>query len=81
MSKSRKFVLCFAAVGIFSVIDAGAAFATQGLSPNFNSGGETGTQANCVAANTNRWIHNGSVVRGQDRQSEVKNMQDTCAHD
>ena len=81
MSKSRKFVLCLVAVGSFSVINGGAAFATQGLSRNFNSGGETGTQPNCVAAFTNQWIHNGSVVRGQDRQFEVKNMQDTCAHD
>jgi hypothetical protein len=81
MTKSRKFVLCFAAAGACSIFNAGTAFATQGLSPNFNSGGQTGQQLNCVAAFTNQWIHNGSVVRGQDRQTEVRNMQNSCAHD
>jgi hypothetical protein len=56
----------------------GPAFATQPLAPNPTGGSGSFNSNNCVASNTAQWIHNGSVVRSQDRQTEVKGMQATC---
>jgi hypothetical protein len=81
MTKSRKFVLCLAAVGACTLFNAGAAFATQSTSTNFNSGGQTSTQDNCVARFSSQLIHNGSAVRFQDRQSEMKDRLQLCAND
>jgi|GEM_PF-6134043 len=62
MSKFPKFVASPAIVGAFGVVGAGTAFATQPLAPNDNNGGQTGNQANCIAAYSSQVIHNGPVV-------------------
>lgn len=78
----RKLTLLLAtAVAAVGMAIAGTAFATQPVEGNTNNGGQTGTQDNCIAAYSSQVIHNGSAVRGQDRQAEIAALQATCAHD
>ena len=59
----------------------GPAFATQPteFNPPQHPGGSRNSD-NCVAYNSAQVKHNGSAVRNQDRQSEVKGMQASCNH-
>jgi len=54
---------------------AGAASADQALEPNPNA---KSNSDNCIAVSSSQVRHNGSVVRTQDRQTEIKGLQDTC---
>jgi hypothetical protein len=56
----------------------GPAFATQGLAPNPAGGSGSFNSNNCAAYYTAVCIHNGSVVRTQDRQTEVKDNIQPC---
>jgi hypothetical protein len=59
----------------------GPAFATQPteFNPPQHPGGSRNSD-NCVAYNSAQVKHNGSAVRNQNRQSEVKGMQASCNH-
>jgi hypothetical protein len=67
-----------ALVVVMLALAVGPAFATQGLAPNPGGGYGSSNSNNCAAYYTAVWIHNGSVVRYQDRQTEVKTQQAFC---
>jgi hypothetical protein len=58
----------------------GPASATQPVEGSPQGGGSSRSSDNCVAYNSAQVIHNGSAVRDQPRQSEVKGMQASCNH-
>lgn len=43
-----------------------------------NPNQEASNSANCIAIFSAQVTHNGQVVRGQDRQTEIKSLQATC---
>ena len=77
----RKYLALLAALVVVGAVMAMSAFGGQPVTGNDNNGGQTGTQANCIAAYSSQVIHNGTAVSQQDRQAEIKALQETCAHD
>jgi hypothetical protein len=82
---NKRIVMLLSVVALMVVMLAmavGPAFATQGLAPNpsgkQHSGSGSFNSNNCAASDTARWRHNGSVVRNQDRQAEVRRQQEQC---
>jgi hypothetical protein len=65
-------------VSLMVVMAVGPAFATQPVAGSPQGGGSSRTSDNCVAYNSAQVIHNGSAVRFQERQTEVKGMQASC---
>jgi hypothetical protein len=84
--KQRILVLLtvVALIVVMLAMTVGPAFATQGLAPNpsgkQHSDSGSFNSNNCAASETARWRHNGSVVRNQDRQAEVRRQQEQCNH-
>ena len=56
---------------------AGDASATQPLEPNPGTPNAVQSE-NCIAIFSSQVIHNGSVVRTQDRQAEIRALQEIC---
>jgi hypothetical protein len=73
----RRILVLLSVVALMAMA-VGPAFATQGLAPNPGGGSGSSNSNNCAAYYTAVWIHNGSVVRNQDRQTEVKTQQASC---
>jgi hypothetical protein len=63
---------------VMLALAVGPAFATQGLAPNPGGGYGSSNSNNRAAYYPAVWIHNGSVVRYQHRQTEVKTQQAFC---
>jgi hypothetical protein len=84
MKKRIVVLLSVVALVVMGAMAVGPAFATQGLAPNpsgkQHSGSGSFNSHNCAASETARWRHNGSVVRNQDRQAEVRRQQQQCNH-
>ena len=77
----RRIPLLLSVVALMMVMLAMAvepAFATQVLAPNPGGGSDSFNSNNCAAYETAVWIHNGSAVRSQERQTEVKRQQARC---
>lgn len=74
----KRAIVALIGAGIMAMSAVGGASADQptGLEPNPNT--NAGASGNCVAELTAIWRHNGLVVRGQDRQAEVKALQESC---
>lgn len=74
----KRALLALAAAGAMAVVGAGGAFADQptGLEPNPNT--NAFRSDNCIAYFSAQWQHNGLIVRGQDRQEEIKGLQAAC---
>jgi hypothetical protein len=68
----------FALSGVLVIVGASSALADQptGLEPNPNH--NSFTSDNCIAYFSAQWQHNGLIVRGQDRQSEINALQVAC---
>ena len=75
----KRIVMLLTVVALMLVMAVGPAFATQPteFNPPQHPGGSRNSD-NCVAYNSAQVKHNGSAVRNQDRQSEVKGMQASC---
>ena len=82
MMKRILVLLSAVALMVVMAMAVGPAFATQGLAPNpsgkQHSGSGSFNSNNCAASETAQWRHNGSVVRNQDRQAEVRRQQEQC---
>jgi hypothetical protein len=62
-----------------ALVIAVPAFATQPTEPNPpQDPGASRNSDNCVGYFSAQVKHNGSTVRNQDRQTEVRNLQDRC---
>jgi hypothetical protein len=74
----KRAIVALAAAGVMAVSATGAARADQptGLEPNPNT--NSVASDNCLAYYSAIWRHNGLIVRGQDRQAEVKFLQEAC---
>jgi hypothetical protein len=74
----RRTIVALAAAGLMAVAATGTARADQptGLEPNPHT--NSAASDNCLAYYSAIWQHNGLIVRGQDRQAEVKALQQTC---
>jgi hypothetical protein len=74
----KRTLVALAAAGLMAVTAAGGALADQpaGLEPNPNT--NAFTSQNCIAYYSAQWQHNGLIVRDQDRQTEIKELQASC---
>jgi hypothetical protein len=74
----KRAIVALAAAGMMALAATGAARADQptGLEPNPNT--NSIASDNCLAYYSAIWQHNGLIVRDQDRQAEVKSLQEAC---
>jgi len=65
-------------MAVMVVMLAVPAFATQPVVGSPQSGGSSFSSNNCVAYDSALVIHNGTAVRLQQRQAEIKGAQASC---
>ena len=72
-------LLTVVALMMMLAMAVGPAFATQPTEPNPpQDPGASRNSNNCLGYFSAQVKHNGSTVRNQDRQTEVRNLQDRC---
>ena len=78
----KRILVLLAVVTLMMVtlaVAVGPALATQSTEPNPpQDPGASRNSNNCLGYFSAQVKHNGSIVRNQDRQTEVRNLQDRC---
>ena len=74
----RRIMAMLSVMVVMLAMSVAPALATQPVERSPQSGGSSFSSDNCVAYNSAQVIHNGTAVRFQDRQAEVKVAQATC---
>jgi hypothetical protein len=74
----KRIIAVLSMMAVMVAMLAVPALATQPVVGSPQSGGSSFSSDNCVAYNSALVIHNGSAVRSQDRQAEIKGAQASC---
>jgi hypothetical protein len=74
----KRVIALLSVMAVMVTMLAVPAFATQPVEGSPQRGGSSFGSNNCVAYNSALAIHNGTAVRFQDRQAEVKVAQASC---
>jgi hypothetical protein len=74
----RRIMAMLLVMAVMLAMSVAPALATQPVEGSPQAGGSSFRSNNCVAYNSALVIHNGTAVRFQDRQAEVKVAQASC---